>query len=160
MAQHSPSAIPPFLIMALTFLLLISIPPTVCATLSNSPVETIYSANQPINTITNTANPTPSGNTILRPSLGETITAGSPYTITWTDIIGSEVQLNIENKVGHAELFGQICDGWLINEYCGKLNNETQNMGSWVWDVPMQQDYWNAYLKEVPFKPFGWNFMW
>ena len=150
MAQHSPSATPPFSITALAFLLLVSIPPAVCATLSNSPVETIYSADQPINTITYTANPTPSGNTILRPSSGETITAGSPYTITWTDIIGSEVQLNLEDKVGNAELFGQLCDGWLINEYCGKLNNETQNTGSWVWDVPMQMDYWNAYLKEVP----------
>jgi hypothetical protein len=68
--------------------------------------------------------------------------------------MGSEVQLNIEDKVGHAELFGQLCDGWLINEYCGKLNNETQNTGSWVWDVPMQLGYWNAYLKEVSNQTF------
>jgi hypothetical protein len=68
----------------------------------------------------------PSAPAIIRPSSGETITVGEPYTISWSDPPPPEEELAIE-------LFGRVnsiyrllpeaisCDGWLINTECDKI---------------------------------------
>lgn len=100
---------------------------------------------------------TPTGNTILRPSAGETVTAGAPYTVIWTDPVGTDVQFNVEDTVGNAIIWGSVCDGYLQNAFCGKLSNATANTGSWVWNVPFPPSGgfnvgsgWNAYLQKHP----------
>lgn len=84
-------------------------------------------AQQASETITPAPSATPSTAGILRPSSGETITVGEPYTIRWTPPPFDTGPLAIE-------LFGRVnsihrilpnttsCDGWLINTQCDKLD--------------------------------------
>ena len=84
-------------------------------------------AQQASETITPAPSATPSTAGILRPSSGETITVGEPYTIRWTPPPFDTGALAIE-------LFGRVnsiyrilpnttsCDGWLINTQCDKLD--------------------------------------
>jgi hypothetical protein len=103
----------------LAFLPVISIPPTTPSpnSLILEFVPCVNSAN--IN----------SGNQIVRPSEGETITAGAPYTIKWNAPAGDKISIELEDEDGYARSYGALCDGWLINAYCGKIANGTGNNG-------------------------------
>ena len=84
-------------------------------------------AQQTSETITPAPSATPSTAGIIRPSSGEIITVGKPYTVRWTPLPPESDPLAIE-------LFGNVggiypllpntttCAGWLINTKCDKLD--------------------------------------
>ncbi|KAL2818743.1 hypothetical protein BDW59DRAFT_165402 [Aspergillus cavernicola] len=102
-------------------------------------------------TITSAPAPGPSTPAILRPSSGETVTVGEPYTISWTPPPPPDAPLAIElfGKVGY--ISGILpettsCDGWLINTECDKFNiTIPSGATSYVWNVtPPYDHFWTS----------------
>ncbi|KAL4872429.1 hypothetical protein BDV12DRAFT_193521 [Aspergillus spectabilis] len=108
-------------------------------------------------TVTPPPVPEPSTLAILRPSGGETITVGEPYTISWSDPPPPEGPLAIE-------LFGRVnsiyrllpettsCDGWLINTECDKLNvSIPSGSTSYVWNLTAPYGFTGFVQDELSF---------
>ncbi|OJJ01176.1 hypothetical protein ASPVEDRAFT_40732 [Aspergillus versicolor CBS 583.65] len=101
-------------------------------------------AQQTSETIT-TAPATPTAG-ILRPSSGETITVGQPYTVRWTPPPPEAGPLAIElfgwvNRISQILPNTTSCDGWLINTQCDKLDvNISSGSTSYVWDLSKPDD--------------------
>ncbi|KAL4877454.1 hypothetical protein BJY04DRAFT_126844 [Aspergillus karnatakaensis] len=100
----------------------------------------------------------PSTAGIIRPSSGETVTVGKPYTISWSDPPPPAGPLAIE-------LFGDVsllyslapestgCDGWLINTECDKFNvSIPSGSTSFVWNLSKPYDYWRLLSDEEPYR--------
>ncbi|KAL4813015.1 hypothetical protein BDW67DRAFT_188135 [Aspergillus spinulosporus] len=98
-----------------------------------------------------TAFVTPTGDlpapTILKPSPGEVITIGQPYTIEWTpQTVPGHVELELHSERGSAEELIECrytCTGWAINTECSQLTPLWIPEGetSVVWDVVNATDY-------------------
>jgi hypothetical protein len=79
---------------------------------------------------------------VLRPTEGEIVVYGSPYTIKWsppTIAGGISIELWDADSGSWASSFGlhdqsgiQVsCDGWLSNSQCGKIAQSVPNNGSY-----------------------------
>jgi hypothetical protein len=103
---------------------------------TRSPV-TAYRGGTPVATTpaSTIAFPQPGDNSILRPTAGEQITAGTTYTVKWASPAVNIVNLELNDKKGNARGYGKLCPGWLINAYCGLLGVDIPNTGEFVWHV-------------------------
>ncbi|KAL4800361.1 hypothetical protein BDV19DRAFT_352860 [Aspergillus venezuelensis] len=120
-----------------------------------------YAAGALAQTSTNTAflepSPAPTSAAILRPSAGETITVGAPYTISWSPPPANSGPLAIEllGKVGALWRVGPndtTCDGWLINTECDKFDVDIPGGStSYVWNLSAPYENWQLLYDELPF---------
>ncbi|KAL4969613.1 uncharacterized protein BDV14DRAFT_195876 [Aspergillus stella-maris] len=121
----------------------------------------LYGSRALAQTSTNTASPEPSpaptSAAIVRPSSGETITVGAPYTISWSPPPASSGPLAIElfGKVGALWRLGPndtTCDGWLINTECDKFDVDIPaGSTSYVWNLSAPYENWQLLYDELPF---------
>ncbi|KAL4943032.1 hypothetical protein BDV06DRAFT_221641 [Aspergillus oleicola] len=94
---------------------------------------------------------------ILRPSPGETIILGAPYTISWVPSPPNSGPLVVElfGNVGAIHGLGPndiSCDRWLINTECDKFDVDIPGGStSYVWNLSKPYDYWRLLYDELPF---------
>lgn len=76
-------------------------------------------------------------NQIIRPTPGEVVLIGQPYTIKWTSLAGSKVDITIRGESAYAYGDGTTCGGYIYNWLCGPLAVDKANDGElvWTWDV-------------------------
>lgn len=81
-----------------------------------------------------------------------TLTAGQTYTLTWTNLVGTRVQLALRDSFGATTPFAApflagaqqpgTCQGFrtppsiALAGTCALISNVTQNLGRYVWDIP------------------------
>ncbi|KAL4950122.1 hypothetical protein BDW69DRAFT_202367 [Aspergillus filifer] len=101
--------------------------------------------------------PAPTAATILRPSTGEKITVGAPYTIFWSQPPANSGPLAIElfGNVGALWSLGPndtTCDGWLMNTECDKFDVDIPaGSTSYVWNLSAPYETWRLLYDELPF---------
>ena len=94
-----------------------------------TPGSDVTSSTPPVQT-TEPATPT-----ILRPSDGETIMGGQPYTVSWTPPTApGNLTVEMWGETGaftYQERDGGPCDGYLVNTRCTKLWDDIPNAETW-----------------------------
>ncbi|PGH10754.1 hypothetical protein AJ80_07404 [Polytolypa hystricis UAMH7299] len=126
---------------------------TACSIFAPHPclaAQTTYQVD-PSFTPTARGTPSPISATILRPSAGETVTGGQPYTVTWSPAPPLPQPLMVELEISgpaFSYLYNSSyeCNGWLVNPRCGKIALNIPSGTTWVWDVPFSTAFANHRL--------------
>ena len=91
----------------------------------------------------------PYNNPIIRPRAGETIDAGTNYTITWNANTGTAVSLELWNSFPIFSYFNGSCIDDEDNPSCSLIFYDVTNSGEWVWQVPSDAPTSNEYFFDI-----------